>query len=277
MKQLVVRVSIVVAVSVSTAQPAMAANGSEASAIVVTHGSRSAPGVEAGASGYWDPSPGGSSRSSAASRDSESISRSSAPPVRLLPTSCLGSSANAGDFIVSMNKNSCVAAAARPPSAPDPGVPLPSPIELAWIAADRAASFAEWPELRVAPSRIGLTGLRSYFWLARHPRPVTAGASVPGMTVTAYAEPVEFRWDFGEGGGRSTSHSGRAWTRRRPGNIAHMYETRGSRTIAVEVIWQARWRINGGAWQHLGYFSNGDERTYPVRQMVAMLGRTRRR
>lgn len=153
---------------------------------------------------------------------------------------------------------------------------MPSPIELAWVAADRAASFAEWPELRVAPSRIGLTGLRSYFWLARDPRPVTASASVPGMTVTAYAEPVQFRWDFGEGGGRSTSHSGRAWTRRRPGNIGHMYETRGPRTIGVEVIWEARWRINSGGWQHLGYFSNSDERRYRVRQMVAMLSRTRR-
>lgn len=203
-------------------------------------------------------------------------SESMAPVVRLLPNSCLGSSANAGEFIISMNRNSCTAAASRTPSAPDPRAPLPSAIELAWIAADRAASFAEWPELRVAPSRVGLTGLRSYFWLARDPRPVTASASVPGMTVTAYAEPVEYRWDFGEGG-RSTSHPGRGWTRRRPGNIAHMYESRGSRTLRVDVIWEASWRINGGAWQHLGYFSNADERSYRVRQMVAMLGRTRRR
>ncbi len=246
-------------------------------ATITSWGPKSAPGVGTVAIGYSPPNQRAGESGAWSPGDGDSASsRAAAPLVRLLPHSCLGSSANAGDFIVSMNRNSCAAAATRAPSPPDPRAPLPSAIELAWIAADRAASFAEWPELRVAPSRIGLTGLRSYFWLARDPRPVTASASVPGMTVTAYAEPVEYRWDFGESG-RVTSHAGRAWTRRRPGNIGHMYESRGPRTIGVEVIWEASWRINGRAWQHLGYFSNADQRSYRVRQMVAMLARTRRR
>lgn len=139
------------------------------------------------------------------------------------------------------------------------------------MAADRAMRVAEWPELQVAPPRVGLTGLRSFFWLDHRPRPVTASASVPGMVVTAYAEAERFTWDFGEGARTTTRHVGRPWTRKRDGSIGHLYETRGTYDLRLEVLWRASWRINGGAWRHLGYFSTGDERPYPVRQMVAML------
>ena len=135
--------------------------------------------------------------------------------------------------------------------------------------------LAEWPELQVAPRRVGLTGLRSFFWLDRRPRPVTARASLPGMVVTAYAAPERFTWDFGEGATVTTDHIGRAWTPHRGGSVGHLYETRGTYRVRVEVLWRAIWRVGEGPWQHLGYFTNGDEQSYPVRQMVAMLTRRR--
>jgi hypothetical protein len=91
--------------------------------------------------------------------------------------------------------------------------------------------------------------------------------------VTAQARPVQFVWDFGDGADKVTTTSGRKWKRRRAGNIAHTYETRRHYRIGVEVIWQARWRIGGGAWQPLGYFSNSDARRYRVRQIIAVLTR----
>ncbi len=164
-----------------------------------------------------------------------------------------------------------------PPEAPDPRAPedMPSPWELAWIAADRAMSIAGWPELQIAPRQTGLTGLRSFFWLEAEPRPVSASASVPGLVVTAYAEPISYTWSFGEGATRTTNHTGRRWTRSRNGNIGHMYERRGAYPVSVEVLWRASWRMGGGAWQHLGYFSNDDSVSYHVRQMVAMLRQRR--
>ncbi len=45
-------------------------------------------------------------------------------------------------------------------------------------------------------------------------------------------------------------------------------------TLSVEVVWEAQWRINGGAWQGLGFFSLGDSVDYPVRQVQARLTRT---
>jgi hypothetical protein len=139
------------------------------------------------------------------------------------------------------------------------------------LAADRAIALAPTPELRIAPDGVGLTGLPSYFWLAEPPTSITATASAGGVTVIAQASPVQFVWTFGDGSQNVTHTAGRAWTRDRPGSIAHTYEARGRYPVAVEVIYHARWSIDGAAWSDLGFFSTADSRTYPVRQIVAVL------
>jgi hypothetical protein len=149
--------------------------------------------------------------------------------------------------------------------------PPPSPEELARIAADRAVSLAPAPQLEIAPSRVGLTGLDSYFWLAEEPEPISATAQVPGLRVVAEARPVQYVWSFGDGTDKVTSHPGRPWTEERPGDIAHLYESRGRYEVGVEVVWEARWQVTGGPWQSLGFFSTSDSESYPVRQMVALL------
>jgi hypothetical protein len=136
-------------------------------------------------------------------------------------------------------------------------------------------SLAPDPELDMAPARIGLTGLPSFFWVGNELRPVSATAGVPGITVTAEARPVTYLWDFGDGHDTSTDHPGRPWTETHSGNITHLYETKGGYETTVEVIWAARWRVNDGAWQDLGYFSTSDTADYPVREMIAVLVRRR--
>jgi hypothetical protein len=142
---------------------------------------------------------------------------------------------------------------------------------LAQVAIDRAAAAAALPELRLAPSTVGLTGLESYAWLARRPQAIEAVASVPGLTVIAQARPVQYVWDFGDGTTLVTDHPGRPWTLHQPGNIAHLYEGRGTYSVGVEIIWNARWRIAGGPWTDLGFFSTSGSRPYPVRQIVTRL------
>ena len=139
---------------------------------------------------------------------------------------------------------------------------------------DEAVGLAPDPQLHVDPGRIGLTGLDSYFSV-RPPRPIQVSATVPGFTVTAEARPVQYAWDFGDGATRTTHGPGRPWSRRRPGSIAHLYETHGVYSIGVEIVWAARWRIGTGEWRHLGYFSTADARDYPVRQIVALLVKPR--
>jgi hypothetical protein len=91
------------------------------------------------------------------------------------------------------------------------------------------------------------------------------------LSVTAEAYPVRYVWNFGEGGERTTTDAGRAWSRKRPGSIAHFYETKGSYEVGVQVIYEARWRAGNGAWNALGYFSNLDSRLYRVREVRAYL------
>ncbi|MDQ3661618.1 MAG: PKD domain-containing protein [Actinomycetota bacterium] len=155
----------------------------------------------------------------------------------------------------------------KPPAPPPP----PSPEELAQVAIDQAVAAAAIPELRLAPSAVGLTGLDSFVWLADRPQPIEAVASVPGLTVIAQARPVQYVWDFGDGATAVTSHPGRPWTPQQPGDIAHLYEVRGTYSVGVEVIWSARWQVAGGPWTDLGFFSTSDSKPYAVRQIVTRL------
>jgi hypothetical protein len=151
------------------------------------------------------------------------------------------------------------------------GPPLPSPEELAVLAADRAIAAAPRLRFRVAPSDVGLTGLESYFWLANRPRPITAVARVPGLTVVAEARPVQYVWQFGDGAEEVTTERGTPWRPGRPGSIGHLYEVRGRYRVVVETIWEARWRLGRSPWRGLGYFTTASRRDYAVRQVVSRL------
>ena len=59
------------------------------------------------------------------------------------------------------------------------------------------------------------------------------------------------------------------------GNVAHMYGTKGRYEPTVSVVWAARWRVDGGGWQDLGYFSTTGSVDYAVREMIAVLVRRR--
>jgi hypothetical protein len=136
-------------------------------------------------------------------------------------------------------------------------------------------ALAPSPELRAAPAATGLTGLPSFFWVGNDLAPISATAGVRGLAVTAEARPVRYLWDYGDETTRQTQHGGRAWTRTQSGNVAHVYETKGRYEPTVSVVWAARWRINGGGWSDLGYFSTTGSVDYPVREMIAVLVRRR--
>ena len=248
----------------------------DGSAQIITHGSEAAQGVEAH---VFEIDTQGNSQAS--DNGTPTYGAGHVPvPTGLIPHSCVPVF-NGGidlDYVFSPAGGADCASFISPaaPQPSEPGAPNgPSPEQLAAIAADEAMSLAESPQLEMAPGAIGLTGLDSYFWLDGEPRPVVATAEAPGLSVTAEAHPIQYVWRFGDGAERTTAYPGRAWTRRKPGNIAHMYETRGRYTVEVEVVWEARWRIGGGDWMPLGYFTNSDSDRYPVRQVRSALTRDR--
>jgi PKD domain-containing protein len=269
------------------------AQQTEVDANIVRRGPVESPGVEAEV-GSFESSSGVDTADARVAVASPSATSSEAPgpaapsgpvPVALVPHTCAPvfgsggvslaynfSDAGAGDCL----SFSAPAPVAAPEPAPDRrgrdrrerGPDIGALISL---AANRAIALAPTPELRIAPDGVGLTGLPSYFWLAEPPTSITATASAGGVTVIAQASPVQFVWTFGDGSQNVTHTAGRPWTRDRPGSIAHTYETRGRYPVAVEVIYHARWSVDDAAWSDLGFFSTADSRTYPVRQIVAVL------
>ncbi|HYI44326.1 MAG TPA: hypothetical protein VE174_02540 [Actinomycetota bacterium] len=206
--------------------------------------------------------------------ESSSVIPSDSGEPTLIANRCTGLT-SANSFSQFSNSTTCTSfAAPAPPTIAAPNNVRPrrtSPEEIATALAQRSIALAPRPRLRAAPSGVGLTGLDSFFWLAEEPRPISASAGV----VTAEARPSQYAWDFDDGDQKTTSNSGRRWTARRDGNISHMYESRGSYRVSVDVIWQARWRIGAGPWQPLGYFTTSDSTDYPVRQVVALLVKPR--
>lgn len=174
----------------------------------------------------------------------------------------------------------CISFVSPPPVDEGPRRPgrrpaRPSPEALAASAYRRVISIAPSPRLTIAPANLGLTGLPSYFWVGNELEPVSASAGVRGLTVTAEARPVQYLWDFGDGTSRTTSTPGRPWTRARPGDVGHTYETKGRYEPRVTVVWAARWRVDAGPWSDLGYFSTMGSEDFPVRGMIAVLVRRR--
>lgn len=185
-------------------------------------------------------------------------------------------------IVIGDGDGNCIFYASLPSVAPDEDDPArprrPSPEALARRAFDRAIALAPRPALAQTPWIKGLTGLETYFWLEREPRPITATAAAGPLSVTAEAYPIEYRWDFGDGTTTSTTSPGKPYqSESSPGDVAHVYETKGYYDIGVTVIWEARWRVSGGPWRPLGYFSNSDTREdFPVRGLIAALVRSRR-
>ena len=85
------------------------------------------------------------------------------------------------------------------------------------------------PSIEASPTaaRSGLTGDRTWFWLAAAPSRNEATVSLGAETVTITADPSATEWGFGDGGGRA----GGPGVSYRPGPtpadaITHVYETR---------------------------------------------------
>ena len=146
----------------------------------------------------------------------------------------------------------------------------PSVDQMRRSVVDRAIALAPSPNVKIAPARIGLTGLPTFFWVTP-PDPITATAGVRGVSVTATAAPSHYIWSFGDGAEITTDEPGLPWTKRRSGSIEHTYETKGRYEITATIVWSASWSLNGGPPQSLGTFTTSDSAEYPVREVIAFL------
>ncbi|MBS45121.1 MAG: hypothetical protein CMH83_18515 [Nocardioides sp.] len=67
-----------------------------------------------------------------------------------------------------------------------------------------------------------------------------------GYRVVIEAEPVEYRWVFGDGETATTSSPGAAY----PGlDVTHSYGAAERFAPRVDTVYRGRYRVDGGAWQ----------------------------
>lgn len=93
---------------------------------------------------------------------------------------------------------------------PGGGAPLPSPEELARQAYSQLRLPS--PSIAASPEGPQLVRLPTWMWIENGWEPVSATASVPGVSVTATAKPTTVDWSMGEGGSRTCDGPGTHYT-----------------------------------------------------------------
>ena len=160
------------------------------------------------------------------------------------------------------------------PGAPDvvvtvPGEPPVDPVALA----SAVLGVVPLPELTLGTNpAVGLVALPSWFWIDGYDgEPLTGSQTLGGVTVEVEVVPREYRWAFGDGGSLATTSPGQPYPAM--SDVQHVYETAApaGAVLELEVTWDARYRVNGGAWSPLGPVSRRYMQRYPVAQLQSVL------
>jgi len=111
-------------------------------------------------------------------------------------------------------------------SCASPLVPPPMP---AWNAPDVA--------VMANPTRVGLVGLDTWFWLGPAPASLTVDESYMGSHYLVAATPVAASWDFGDGSSLpSTGSSGFGRAYPEQSSVTHTYQAHSQAGYAVRAI-----------------------------------------
>lgn len=121
----------------------------------------------------------------------------------------------------------------------------------------------------------GLVALPSWFWVEGYDgAPITASASLGGVTVEVEVTPEDYRWRFGDGAEQSTLSLGRRYPE--PSDLRHTYEQSslgvgGAYTVRLDVTFRVRFRVAGGGVGELAPITRAYTADYPVQQAQAVL------
>ncbi|GAA1926674.1 hypothetical protein GCM10009815_21440 [Nocardioides marmoribigeumensis] len=100
-------------------------------------------------------------------------------------------------------------------------------------------------DVSVQPAGKTLVNLDTIFFT--EPRPVDVDLTILGQAVEVEATPTTYVWSFGDGTGLTTTTPGAAYPSK---DVVHRYSHAGVTVRpAVSVVYGARFRVGGGAWQ----------------------------
>ena len=126
---------------------------------------------------------------------------------------------------------------------------------------------------------VGLVALESWFWVEGYRgETITGSATLGPYDVDVEIAARRYSWIFGDGSSRRTTSPGLAYPAR--SDIRHTYARSslapgGSYRLSILIVWDARYRENGGEWLTLDPIGTSHGRPYTVRQLQSVLTTTR--
>jgi hypothetical protein len=130
------------------------------------------------------------------------------------------------------------------------GSPALSPAEVAQLARKRL--WLPEPRIAVNPTGDQLVNLPTWLWLSSGWGPVSATASVPGVSVTATATPTSVSWSMGDGGTMTCTGAGTPFRlgtdpKAPSPDCGHIYRTSSAKQVgqafpvSATVHWTVTW------------------------------------
>lgn len=109
------------------------------------------------------------------------------------------------------------------------------------------------PSLSVQPPG-GKTLVGLHTILSTEAERFTETVTLLGRRVELDIEPRQFEWSHGDGSSQSTTEPGQPYREGLPMSayVTHRYGGLGTFDLAVDVVWGARFRVDGGPWQDVG-------------------------
>lgn len=134
----------------------------------------------------------------------------------------------------------------------EPGVEVISPEDLAVRARSQLPLI--YPEPRTSPAIAldQIPGIDTWLWVgAELWQPITATASIPGLSISATATPETMTWDMGDGTVVNCDGPGTPYDDGRPESTqstdcSHVYQSRGEYTATATITWSIAWTASDG-------------------------------
>jgi hypothetical protein len=123
-----------------------------------------------------------------------------------------------------------------------------APEILAQVAIDNMLAGIPQHTIETNPDITGLVAIDTWFWIEGGGlEPVSATASVPGVTVVATAEPGGVEFDFGDGTTGQCEGAGTPYSEGATSACTHEYQAAGTYTVTATIRWTGSYTVNGGA------------------------------
>lgn len=111
-----------------------------------------------------------------------------------------------------------------------------------------------YPRPRTAPPATAkqLVGVRTWLWVdADDWRPMSATASIPGLSATVTAQPSTVTWEMGDGTTVTCNGPGTPYDPNTPDDAqstdcGHTYQHDGDRTVLTTIEWTVSWTASNG-------------------------------